>query len=183
MRIQPGEITRFTADYLNQQMERLDALLHMAVVSPLTLDRRGDTPILSIVSALRITARLTGHLTSSDSYSAGNSAGDSADSAHDEDTCKYSFVEVRVDPNTCSAPDLIGGFVGFTDVMPAVHIGGDTDIPEESIIEMWRSVDGSHWEFGSVGAAGGGLILDVVTCVSLLSADFTSYSDGTIVPG
>lgn len=178
MRISPGELSPREAWHLNERLEKVEQLLNLQVASPLTFDMRSGVPVLSIIDKTRITAKITGQLDTGDvSYSADYSAdnGDSANDYADDMSCRYSFVEVRVDPNTCTPDEVKGGFVGYTNASPAVHIGGDTEVPAGSIVELWRSIDGSHWEFGSVGS-GGGLVLDVVTCVSILSADDDGYS-------
>lgn len=179
MNISPGELYPSEAAFLNERLQRVEALLQLRTVAPLMFDMRGGTPILSIIERERIVARITGHEDSGD-YSESAGETDSAGDYPDEHSCRYSFVQVQFNKDTCASEDVVGGYTGLTDRSPAVHIGGLTDIGVGAVVEMWRTVDGSHWEFGT--ATGGGLEITVVLCTELIAnpaGDSSGDSAGT----
>lgn len=166
MRIPPGLLSPATAARLSDLLTKLERGLDGRPSTGENVDvaTRGGVTITNPRIVPRIIAKITGNdWENGGGYSSGS---------YSPDDCRYSWIEWEVGPDRCSGAEVPGGRRGYVDRFPAVEISGNTEVEDDVIVEMWLSPDGTHWRFTPGGAGtviGDGLILDVVTCVTLVA--------------
>lgn len=168
MRIPPGLLSPATAARLSELLTKLERGVDGRPQNGENLDAivRGGVTISNPRITPRLVAKITGHEWERSSYSSGS---------YSPDDCRYSWVEWEVASDNCAGREVPGGRAGWVDRFPAVEISGQTDVQEGAIVEMWLSPDATHWRFtpGGSGSIDDGLILDVVTCVTLVAGSDT----------
>jgi hypothetical protein len=163
MKISPGIISPATARALTDLLTKVERMVESRPDNSPSMESavRGGVTIQYPRTVPRLVAKITGH-----EYSAGNYS-----YSYAADDCRYSWVEWDVGPNSCGGRELPGGRRGWVDRFPAVEIGGQDDVEEGLIVEMWMGPDNLHWRFNP----GGGGALD--------GSDGTGGSGGGCISG